>query len=211
MSTRSLRSEYQPLVSQEDESDLADDHHASSSNPSALHPRTRRAGSIDLTKLDNAFKRSALFNDPITCGNSQTILYARWTESIAQKVKRKKKTPDHSRKHIWRSVFEPAVTGPPSPYVCLYYNAFSGITHGYLLFIGEDSGSQATDDTDGIRRVSTFNVMVTCLVYPTLNTSVVHSVKDAINEGIHPKMITKGSSGSYFARAKVEGRVQTVA
>jgi phosphatidylinositol 4-kinase type 2 len=73
MSTRSLRSEYQPLVSQEDESDVADDHHASSSNPSAFHPRSRRAlrpGSIDLTKLDNAFKRSALLNDPITFGNS---------------------------------------------------------------------------------------------------------------------------------------------
>ena len=38
------------------------------------------------------------------------------------------------------------------------------------------------------------------------------SFKDAISEGIHPKMITKGSSGSYFARAKLDGgRVQTVA
>ncbi|TDL24282.1 hypothetical protein BD410DRAFT_786387 [Rickenella mellea] len=37
------------------------------------------------------------------------------------------------------------------------------------------------------------------------------SVRRAISEGIHPKMITKGSSGSYFARAKVDGRVQTVA
>ncbi|KAH8119500.1 phosphatidylinositol 3 and 4-kinase-domain-containing protein [Phellopilus nigrolimitatus] len=37
------------------------------------------------------------------------------------------------------------------------------------------------------------------------------SVRNAIAEGIHPKMITKGSSGSYFARAKVDGRVQTVA
>lgn len=36
-------------------------------------------------------------------------------------------------------------------------------------------------------------------------------MKHAINDGIHPKMITKGSSGSYFARAKVDGRVQTVA
>jgi hypothetical protein len=41
--------------------------------------------------------------------------------------------------------------------------------------------------------------------------SLVQSVKDAIVEGIHPKMISKGSSGSYFARAKVGGRVQTVA
>lgn len=41
--------------------------------------------------------------------------------------------------------------------------------------------------------------------------SLVESVKSAIVEGIHPKMITKGSSGSYFARAKAGGRVQTVA
>jgi len=41
--------------------------------------------------------------------------------------------------------------------------------------------------------------------------SLVTSVKHAISEGIHPKMISKGSSGSYFARAKVDGRVQTIA
>jgi hypothetical protein len=39
---------------------------------------------------------------------------------------------------------------------------------------------------------------------------LVRSVRSAILEGVHPKMITKGSSGSYFAREKVEGRVQTV-
>lgn len=31
----------------------------------------------------------------------------RWTESIALKVKRKKKVEDYSRKEIWQSVFEP--------------------------------------------------------------------------------------------------------
>ena len=41
--------------------------------------------------------------------------------------------------------------------------------------------------------------------------SVAQSVRSAIHVGIQPKMISKGSSGSYFARAKVEGRVQTVA
>lgn len=40
---------------------------------------------------------------------------------------------------------------------------------------------------------------------------VVRSVAEAIGEGIHPKMITKGSSGSYFARARKDGKVQTVA
>jgi hypothetical protein len=41
--------------------------------------------------------------------------------------------------------------------------------------------------------------------------SLEQAVRNAIVEGIHPKMITKGSSGSYFARAKVDGRVSTVA
>ncbi|KZV95123.1 hypothetical protein EXIGLDRAFT_672443 [Exidia glandulosa HHB12029] len=36
------------------------------------------------------------------------------------------------------------------------------------------------------------------------------AVRAAIANGVHPKLIAKGSSGSYFARAKVEGRVQTV-
>ena len=33
----------------------------------------------------------------------------RWTESIAQKVKRKKQIPEHTKKKIWRSVFEPTI------------------------------------------------------------------------------------------------------
>ncbi|KAJ6593892.1 phosphatidylinositol 3 and 4-kinase-domain-containing protein [Mycena capillaripes] len=42
--------------------------------------------------------------------------------------------------------------------------------------------------------------------------SLAQGVRDAIEDGIQPKMITKGSSGSYFARAKNEtGRVHTVA
>lgn len=35
-------------------------------------------------------------------------VHVRWTESIAQKVKRKqKKKQEHSKKQIWKSVFEP--------------------------------------------------------------------------------------------------------
>jgi hypothetical protein len=49
------------------------------------------------------------------------------------------------------------------------------------------------------------------VMYVNTIASLVQSVKRAISEGIHPKMIAKGSSGSYFARAKVDGRVQTVA
>ncbi|KAF9478605.1 hypothetical protein BDN70DRAFT_942161 [Pholiota conissans] len=159
MSSRSQRSGYQPLQTHEDESDLADDPRTSTSLSDTVHagPSQRRAGRpghIDLTKLDNAFKR--------------------WTESIAQKVKRKKKTTDHSRKQIWRSVFEPAITGlPPSEFV-------KTLDHKQPM-------TQADFD------------------------AMVQSIKDSINEGIHPKMITKGSSGSYFARAKVDGRIQTVA
>jgi len=32
----------------------------------------------------------------------------RWTESIAQKMKRRKKVEDHSRREIWQSVFDPS-------------------------------------------------------------------------------------------------------
>jgi len=44
------------------------------------------------------------------------------------------------------------------------------------------------------------------------SSSLVQSVKNAISDGIHPKIISKGSSGSYFARTKISGgRVQTIA
>ncbi|CAA7263169.1 unnamed protein product [Cyclocybe aegerita] len=157
MSPRSAnRSEYQPLSSHDDETDIGDDPRPSTSQHRGSHQprRTLRPGSIDLTKLDNAFKR--------------------WTESIAQKVKRKRKTTDRSRKQIWRSVFEPAVTGLPSS--------------GFVKTLDHKAPMTQTD----------FD-------------AVVSLVKGAIHEGVHPKMITKGSSGSYFARAKIEGRVQTVA
>ena len=36
----------------------------------------------------------------------------RWTESIAQNLKRKKKVSEHTRRHIWRSVFEPTLESP---------------------------------------------------------------------------------------------------
>ena len=48
-------------------------------------------------------------------------LLPRWTESIAQKVKRKKKVEDNTRKEIWRSVFEPTI--PPG-------NVDSGVVSG---------------------------------------------------------------------------------
>ncbi|PPR07411.1 hypothetical protein CVT26_013727 [Gymnopilus dilepis] len=157
MSTRSLRSAgYQPLQSHEDGPDIETEPRvqAGPSRASVSQRRQLRPGSIDLTKLDNAFKR--------------------WTESIAQKVKRKKKTADHSKKQIWRSVFEPSVLPVPNP------------------------GFAKTLDHKAPMTQADFDALV-------------RSVKEAINEGIHPKMITKGSSGSYFARAKVEGKVQTVA
>ncbi|KAG8946902.1 phosphatidyl inositol kinase [Tulasnella sp. 424] len=40
--------------------------------------------------------------------------------------------------------------------------------------------------------------------------NLANSVKLAILDGIHPKMIAKGSSGSYFARAKKDGKTQVV-
>ena len=48
-----------------------------------------------------------------------------WTESIAQKVKRKKKVEDNSRKVIWHSVFAPKVeaTFPEEVQVCSTFSA----------------------------------------------------------------------------------------
>ncbi|KAF5317154.1 hypothetical protein D9611_003908 [Ephemerocybe angulata] len=161
MSARPQHSDYQSLLhSTDEETDVGEGHIPSSSrqvSPETRGGRRRTGGgaSIDLAKLDNAFKR--------------------WTESIAQKVKRKKKAgPEHKRKQIWRSVFEPTI--PPAP------------TFGFTKTL-DHNPPMSDQDFDAI----------------------VQSVKSAIAEGIHPKMITKGSSGSYFARAKVDGRVQTVA
>ncbi|KAG6880346.1 hypothetical protein C0992_011097 [Termitomyces sp. T32_za158] len=152
------RSGYTPIAQSIDEADEEADVGDLQPGPSNGRTRGRRRagppGNIDLKKLDNAFKR--------------------WTESIAQKVKRKKKTePAHDRRTIWHSVFEPQVVIAHAP---------TGQTLDHNLPM-----TQATYD------------------------AMVQSVKTAISEGIHPKMITKGSSGSYFVRAKVDGRVQIVA
>ncbi|KZT41500.1 hypothetical protein SISSUDRAFT_1042867 [Sistotremastrum suecicum HHB10207 ss-3] len=40
--------------------------------------------------------------------------------------------------------------------------------------------------------------------------TMVQSVKAAISEGNHPKLVAKGSSGSYFAKARVDGKLITV-
>ncbi|KAF9024813.1 hypothetical protein BDZ89DRAFT_1068752 [Hymenopellis radicata] len=147
---------YQPLSqSADDEGDVGE---AAQLLPGSTRSRSRalRPGSIDLSKLDHAFKR--------------------WTESIAQRVKRKKTTPGHTKKQIWKSVFEPTIqSNAPPPTIIKTLDHKPPMT-------------------------------------PEEFEAMVKSVKSAIAEGIHPKMITKGSSGSYFARAKTEGgRVQTVA
>ncbi|PFH51476.1 hypothetical protein AMATHDRAFT_142297 [Amanita thiersii Skay4041] len=146
---------YQPLTQSTEDADIADPN-----SRDILSRKRRKAstrpGSIDLKKLDNAFKR--------------------WTESIAQKVKRKKTVAEHTRKQIWHSVLQSAVELPHS-----YIRPAKTLDHKPPM-------SQAEYD------------------------ALIESVKSAIAEGIHPKMIVKGSSGSYFARAKCEtGRVQTVA
>src|SRR5260370_39204633 len=51
MSARADHSDYQPLRSSEDDADVEQ------GQPSGSRPRGLRPGSIDLTKLDNAFKR----------------------------------------------------------------------------------------------------------------------------------------------------------
>ncbi|KAH9998443.1 phosphatidylinositol 3 and 4-kinase-domain-containing protein [Russula compacta] len=155
------RSDYQPLPqAPDDEPDLDAEDFSTATSPS--QPRVRgirrmnAPGAIDLRKLDAAFKR--------------------WTESIAQKIKRKKKVEDiHVKKEIIRSVFDPP--------------------------------SVSTTASGGIIKTLDHKPPMTQEEYDAL----AQSVKHAIFEGIHPKMIAKGSSGSYFARAKVDGRVKTVA
>ncbi|KAK7692630.1 hypothetical protein QCA50_004263 [Cerrena zonata] len=150
------RSEYQPLSQgvDDEETDVGEGLPVPVTSPGGLR-RINKPGHIDLSKLDTAFKR--------------------WTESIAQKVKRKKKVEDNSRKEIWKSVFDPQVTA----------------------FITETGPIKTLDHKSPMSKED-FDILV-------------NAVKDAIGDGIHPKMITKGSSGSYFARAKVDGRIQTVA
>ncbi|KAH9040670.1 phosphatidylinositol 3 and 4-kinase-domain-containing protein [Lactarius pseudohatsudake] len=156
------RSEYQPLPQNPDDEPESDAEGLPSpvTNPSSprlrRHRRMSASGPIDLRKLDAAFKR--------------------WTESIAQKIKRKKKVEDiHVKKEIIRSVFDPPFISTPA----------SSVVTKTL----DHKPPMTQDEYDALA----------------------HSVKRAISEGIHPKMITKGSSGSYFARAKVDGRIQTVA
>ncbi|KAH7914130.1 phosphatidylinositol 3 and 4-kinase-domain-containing protein [Hygrophoropsis aurantiaca] len=151
---------YEPLPQtlEEEETDVGDQEPSVKPTQGRSLRRSHKPGHIDLSKLDNAFKR--------------------WTESIAQKVKRKKKVEDHSRKEIWQSVFEP----PPG-----------------IVVLG-DVVAPMTKTLD-------HNPPMTQATFDSLS----QSVRNAISAGIHPKMITKGSSGSYFARAKVDGKVQTVA
>ncbi|GBE81198.1 Phosphatidylinositol 4-kinase lsb6 [Sparassis crispa] len=148
------RSEYQPLVQSidEEETDVVE---GLSPLPQARLARAHRPGNIDLGKLDSAFKR--------------------WTESIAQKVKRKRKVEHYSRKPIWHSVFGPPITAFP-------------VENGPVKTL-DHKPPMAQEDYD----------------------ILIQAVRDAISDGIHPKMISKGSSGSYFARAKIDGHVQTVA
>ncbi|KAH0827621.1 phosphatidylinositol 3 and 4-kinase-domain-containing protein [Lanmaoa asiatica] len=153
---------YEPLPQhvEEDEQTINGGDRAHSAKPShgKAPKRPYKPGHIDLSKLDNAFKR--------------------WTESIAQKVKRKKKVEDHSRKEIWQSIFDPYVLP-------------SGVNDGVTSVI----------------KTLDHNLPVTQAAFD----SITQSVRNAIAAGIHPKMIAKGSSGSYFARAKVDGRILTVA
>ncbi|GLB37089.1 putative phosphatidylinositol 3- and 4-kinase [Lyophyllum shimeji] len=175
------RAGYTPIAQSIDEADEEPDVQevdaGSSTKPMNTTTRGRRRparpGSIDLKKLDNAFKRRVL-STPAIVGILLGV--SRWTESIAQKVKRKKKAdPTHERRPIWHSVFEPQVIVNAVP-----------------------SALVKTLDHKPPMTQAAYDV-------------IVQSVQSAISEGIHPKMITKGSSGSYFARAKVDGRVQTVA
>ncbi|KAG9049281.1 phosphatidyl inositol kinase [Tulasnella sp. UAMH 9824] len=132
---------------------------ATSSSSRPRHQRTTSRtsiGKIDLSSLDNAFKR--------------------WTQEITQKVRRKKKAVEsEAPKEIVFSVFQrvPPKEGPPQ-----------APTKKTL----DDEPPKSQHDFDNLA----------------------NSVKLAILDGLHPKMIAKGSSGSYFARAKKDGKTQVV-
>ncbi|KAM6502295.1 Phosphatidylinositol 3- and 4-kinase domain containing protein [Amanita muscaria] len=151
-----MSSGYQPLAQSIEEADIAERVPTAEGVTRKKRGQSAPSGSIDLKKLDRAFKR--------------------WTESIAQRVKRKKKVSEHARVRIWRSVFDPAYVSP-------------------FAVAGE---VKTLDHKPPMTKAEFENL--------------VQSVKDAISDGIHPKMIAKGSSGSYFVRAKTDrGRVQTIA
>jgi phosphatidylinositol 4-kinase type 2 len=104
---------------------------------------------------------------------------------------KKRKEDGHQRKEIARSVFEPTVS--------------------YTSFISQGK----TLDHDPPMSDEDFNACV--LLYshtPDLvsfvDNRLAAAVRAAISLGYHPKMISKGSSGSYFARARVQGKLQTV-
>ena len=117
------RSEYQPLAQNPDdeEADVSESLPQPATSTRGLR-RAHRPVHIDLRNLDTAFKRCVFHFIHLGRCEVPRLYPPRWTESIAQKVKRKKtKVPDLSqRKQIWRSVFEPTIPGVPSPGpVCL--------------------------------------------------------------------------------------------
>ncbi len=122
------RSEYQPLPQNADDEPESDAEGLPSpvTNPSS--PRLRRnrrmsaSGPIDLRKLDAAFKRYV----PTYSSNIHVRTASRWTESIAQKMKRKKKVEDiHVKKEIIRSVFDPPFISAPASSMAVSVNLCS--------------------------------------------------------------------------------------
>lgn len=128
-------------------------------------------------------------------------------------MKRKKKVENKSRKEIWHSVFAPQMEPVPTDNdIPVRVNTSSYLSTWYLCFLDcadQNSGPQAAYDARGLSEVSLYRSDYTKAV--SNGRRLVDTVKDAIADGIHPKMISKGSSGSYFARARNDGKVQTVA
>lgn len=109
-----MPSGYQPLAqSIDEESDVGDSSLQTGRSGRGLR-RAQRPGPIDLSKLDNAFKRCVLVNIILITAYLREY---RWTESIAQRVKRKKTVLDNSRKQIVQSVFDPPVIISTNPVV----------------------------------------------------------------------------------------------
>lgn len=194
---------YQPLnQSIDEEEDVGDAIQAPQSRPTA-GTRGRRRGSIDLTKLDTAFKRLGglvLIMFILLKGRQMDRIYSTESEAeeeghrLFQKADLAKRLRAHchcSSGSCRRCEWNSCKTMPR-----------------LIMLSGQDPRRQASYDASGFRYVSRF---LTVRVLQLTRIRLIQAVRSAIAEGIHPKMITKGSSGSYFARANTEGRVHTVA
>lgn len=128
MPDRSNRDFYQPLsqnINDEADVGLLGTGSRARATSSTRGLTRARPGTIDLKKLDNAFKRCG-HPFPFVSAHCYIIFISRWTESIAHKVKRKqRKKQEHLKRQIWKSVFEPHVLSTSTSDIMVRCSIFS--------------------------------------------------------------------------------------